>query len=1432
MSADLKPMGVVGRARTSLLGACAASVVALAAGDASAQSSIPPPETYNPVDANGVNLFTGGIQGPKHSVSIGQPGQGGLGVELWYDSSAGTGIWRHSLVGTLNRDPLIPGSPGYDTPQYQLTLPGFSALYLQDVNDDFILIDGTGTLETADGDIFTYTALDGTVATIDRTKRTLYPYLAFMGQVTTIARPNGEVITYHYAQVETGEPLPMYARRLQSVTNNFGYQIHFQYASDTYGPDWTTLTKIVGVNNAVDWCDPVANVCSFSRTWPSLTIGGTSTDRNITDATGNATHYLFSSNLLTGIRRPSQSTGASISYTRHTNPYWPNYVATASDGVGTWSYAYTSPPPDPNYYPYYSTTTTVTDPTSGVTKIEVGSWHEDPWGRRTQRLVSVTNGENEKTEWVWDEPGWQVHSIIQPEGNRLTYGYAERGDLQSVTRMPKPGSGLSPTTVSAVFADCSTPILCGRPTSVTDARGNITNYTYAAHGGVLTETRPADPNGVRPQTRYAYQALQAWRRTSSSTTQAAAPAVILPVQTSACATGTSPSCVGTAQEFRTTTTYQAGNSATGSNLPPVTVTSGAGDGSLLATTTTTWDANGDPKTVDGPLPGTADTTWYAYDVMRRNVGVIAPDPDGAGPLPFPATRTVYNADGQPAEVEQGSATAQSDGALAAMTVLSEVVTAYDAQARKARDTQVLGTGMIGVTQYAYDAEGRLKCVAVRMNPAVYGTLPADACVQGTVGAFGQDRITQNTYDAADRLTTVTSALGTSAEQITQTQAWTLNGEVDWIQDANGNRSNHVHDGFDRLERLEFPLPAPGSQASNPADYEQYGYDAADNLTSRRLRDGQTLTFAYDALNRETVKTVPGLGTADDVFTTWDLLDRRLTATFVAPGSTANGVAWTWDALGRPLTETAYGRTLTSTFDLAGRRTRLSWPSPFSGHVDFGWDLAGRMTTAAEGPSAGAAATWAYDPLGRRTSLSRTGAATTSWNYVPNSRSWSMTHDLAGGATNDVTYAFAFNPAGQAVSRDTSNPAWQYALPTQSATPYVRDGLNQYDSVNGTAFAHDARGNLTSDGVRVYGHDVENRLVSVYQGGVLQVDVAYDPLGRIKRTSTPTVTEQYLWDGDRLVGTIDGSNLPTGRWLHGPGPDEPLAQLLSPRRWLLADHQGSITAETDGTGALVGTPYTYDPYGRPDAAHGFAGPRFRYTGQTALVPSVPLWHYKARVYDPATGRFLQTDPIGYEDSLNLYQYVGNDPFNLTDPTGQAVTVLGFTPFFGDYEIGGNDTSSQVRPTRRQRSARGTGSLSVPDAFRIRQFNEAQETIWRYDPNYGSLRAPGWIPSQRDLNAVRDYAANLVRTEAYFTRRHIEISPHAVTRIVQREGRGVTAPRALEAYNSGRLFYDTQSGNYARHNSRTGVYVIIDAPQNGRIVTVTQGSVRPRWIYVGR
>jgi RHS repeat-associated protein len=160
-------------------------------------------------------------------------------------------------------------------------------------------------------------------------------------------------------------------------------------------------------------------------------------------------------------------------------------------------------------------------------------------------------------------------------------------------------------------------------------------------------------------------------------------------------------------------------------------------------------------------------------------------------------------------------------------------------------------------------------------------------------------------------------------------------------------------------------------------------------------------------------------------------------------------------------------------------------------------------------------------------------------------------------------------------------------------------------------------------------------------------MTYDPLGRYHWIGNGGPVSWMQYDGGTIIEETNGAVL--RRYVPGPGTDEPLVwyegATLSDRRWLHADERGSIVAVSNNAGGVIAI-NRYDEYGIPAATN--IG-RFQYTGQ-AWLPEIGAYYYKARIYSPTLGRFMQTDPIGYADGINWYDCVGGDPVNFSDPYG--------------------------------------------------------------------------------------------------------------------------------------------------------------------------------------
>jgi RHS repeat-associated protein len=240
---------------------------------------------------------------------------------------------------------------------------------------------------------------------------------------------------------------------------------------------------------------------------------------------------------------------------------------------------------------------------------------------------------------------------------------------------------------------------------------------------------------------------------------------------------------------------------------------------------------------------------------------------------------------------------------------------------------------------------------------------------------------------------------------------------------------------------------------------------------------------------------------------------------------------------------------------------------------------------------------------------------------------------------------SFNPAGGIASHTSDNDAYAWGGHYAVNRSYTSNRLNQYTASGSVTPTYDSRGNLTSaGGTPFYTYDSENRLTSSWG----QASLSYDPLGRLFQTSGASTT-RFGYDGQDMIAEYNSSNALVRRYVFGPGTDEPLVWYegtgTSTRRWYHADERGSIIATSDSSGAMSAI-NTYDEHGIPGASN---SGRFQYTGQ-AWLPEIGMYYYRARMYSPTLGRFLQSDPIGYGGGMNLYAYASGDPVNFTDPLG--------------------------------------------------------------------------------------------------------------------------------------------------------------------------------------
>ena len=357
-----------------------------------------------------------------------------------------------------------------------------------------------GTIWSAEGDVGSLTCYSGTHFYSDKNGNKL---------ILNTAAPISAIEIF-----STGEKWTYYSPQgiLKFIVSNRGYGIEISS---------TSPRKFTYYNKAYVFCDEAAGVdcASVLALTPMSTISDQITSTSPFAETTTVTHAdaggieinltsYYGGTQVANYRRLNVS-NSTRSYTyfnfagaQGNAPN--NFVSSVNDGTGTWTYEHTAD--DYEHQGSSGVTTSVMDPTGH---------QRSGFGDSGTGIIQLYRDELLR-EWHFDG-NLAPTGYTTPDGNGVSYVGGPRGNRAETHISAKPGSGLPDIVMTANYTTtCPNLLTCNKPTWTRDAKGNQTDFTYdATHGGVLTQTGPADANGIRPQTRYTYVQRYAWILNSS-----------------------------------------------------------------------------------------------------------------------------------------------------------------------------------------------------------------------------------------------------------------------------------------------------------------------------------------------------------------------------------------------------------------------------------------------------------------------------------------------------------------------------------------------------------------------------------------------------------------------------------------------------------------------------------------------------------------------------------------------------------------------------------------------------------------------------------------------------------------------------------------------------------------------------------------------------
>lgn len=567
-----------------------------------------------------------------------------------------------------------------------------------------------------------------------------------------------------------------------------------------------------------------------------------------------------------------------------------------------------------------------------------------------------------------------------------------------------------------------------------------------------------------------------------------------------------------------------------------------------------------------------------------------------------------------------------------------------------------------ITQYGYDGLGNRIAINSPDTGVTNQSFDAVGNVVNATDAAG--RLMSSSYDALNRVTQ-TRYGGTIPSAFAYDQGTNGIGQLTQLTDSSGATNWN----YDLLGRPLIKRQTAGSVTLRV----QYAYDSAGHLKSMTYPSGAVVQYSYtgELLTQISVNGAP-----------------ILSGITYEPFGPSNGWVWgtgasvarTFDKDGRIQSYPIGDRTRTLTYDRAHRITGMS--DSAGANALYGYDRTGRLTTASGGS---VSESYSYDLNGNRTSASTLIGgviAQANYGYASGSNRLARLNDVVAQVLRTILYDATGNTVGDGINHyvyDGRNRLTQVTN-AKGLSAYLINGLGQrvtkyLGTGAGGSVLLDLAGDANHDGKL---DTTDLRLIALMAQGASPVDLAADcnhdgkvTLAdvsctqakiadiRLNPTKYANVSSgiAFLHDeAGQLIGEYTQSSQPIQETIYLG--HTPVAVLTGGKTYqVYADHLNTPRVITDSSNAEV---WKWDA-----DAFGITGPvsttnpsfvyNLRFPGQ--YFDSETGLHYNGfRDYNPSTGRYVQSDPIGLAGGINTFSYAASNPLTKFDPDGRIVPLL--------------------------------------------------------------------------------------------------------------------------------------------------------------------------------